>query len=399
VAEEHGAPVPTVPVVSPVLRPDLVDDDADALYDGAPCGYLSTTPDGTIVKVNQTLLDWMGYERHDLVGRRFAQMLTGGGRIYHETHFAPMLQMQGKVRAIALDLVRADGSRLPALVNSVLSRAPDGSPTVIRTAIFDATDRREYERELLRAKERAEASEAHARALARTLQDTLIPPAVPDVPGLDLAAAYRPAGRGDEVGGDFFDIFEIARGDWVVAVGDVCGKGVEAAVVTAAVRYAIRGAAVRLHEPGKILEALNEVLLHHETNRFCTVVLVRLRRTEEGWIATSSAGGHPLPLLVRAGEQARPVGRHGTLLGARPTTTAYDVDVELRSGDAILLYTDGVTEGRRGHEFYGEERLRDVVTEHAGSAGSLCEAILADVLRFQTGDPRDDIVVLAVGVP
>ncbi len=218
----------------------LLDDDAEALYERAPCGYVSTTPDGTIVKVNQTFLTWSGYQRGDLIGRRtFAELLTAGGRIYHETHYAPMLRMQDKVREIALDIVGGDGQRLPALVNSVLERDTNGAPVVIRTAIFDATERRRYERELLLAKLRAEESEAHATLLAKTLQH-LIPPAAPDVPGLDLAATYRPAGSGEEVGGDFYDVFEIAAGDWVVAVGDVCGKGVDAAVVTAVARHTIR---------------------------------------------------------------------------------------------------------------------------------------------------------------
>ncbi|MDQ1384832.1 MAG: phosphoserine phosphatase RsbU/P, partial [Actinomycetota bacterium] len=145
----------------------LLDDDAEALYERAPCGYLSTTPDGTIVKVNATFLTWTGYARADLVGRRtFAELLTPGGRIYHETHYAPMLQMQGTARQIALDIVRADGQRLPALVNSVLERDATGRPVVVRTAIFDATDRREYERELLDAKMRAEESERAATRLA-----------------------------------------------------------------------------------------------------------------------------------------------------------------------------------------------------------------------------------------
>ena len=141
----------------------LLDDDPTALYERAPCGYLSSTPDGTIVKVNQTFLTLTGYQRSDLVGRRtFAELLSPGGRIYHETHYAPMLRMHGTAREIALDIVRADGDRLPVLVNAVLERDVDGAPVVVRTAVFDATDRRRYEQELLLAKERAEASEARA---------------------------------------------------------------------------------------------------------------------------------------------------------------------------------------------------------------------------------------------
>ena len=123
----------------------LADDDASKLYEQAPCGYLSTTPDGVITKVNRTFLTLTGYERAELVGvRTFAQLLTAGGRIYHETHYAPMLRMQGAAREIALDIVRADGSRLPALVNSVLDRTPYGTPVVVRTSVFDAAERRVY---------------------------------------------------------------------------------------------------------------------------------------------------------------------------------------------------------------------------------------------------------------
>jgi sigma-B regulation protein RsbU (phosphoserine phosphatase) len=377
----------------------LLDDDAEALYERAPCGYLSTTPDGTIIKVNGTFLTWTGYERTDLVGRRtFAELLTPGGRIYHETHYAPMLQMQGTAREVAFDIVRVDGQRLPALVNSVLERDANGTPTVIRTAIFDATDRREYERELLRAKQRAEESEAEAKLLARTLQQTLIPPTPPDIPGLDIAAAYRPAGTGDEVGGDFYDIFEIGTGDWVVAVGDVCGKGVAAAAVTALARYTIRGAAVRHPQPRDILDTLNTVLLRHETDRFCTVAVMRLRQVADTWTAAVSSGGHPLPVLIRNGRVPTTLGRPGRLLGVFDTGPFDDSEVVLHSGDAILLYTDGVTEGRSGDTFYGEARLQTAIENHRESAQSLTDGILHDVLQFQAGYPRDDIALVSVRV-
>jgi PAS domain S-box-containing protein len=139
----------------------LLEESAEDLYEYAPCGYLSTLPDGTIVKVNQTFLDWTGLRRADLVGqRRFQALLSPGGRIFYETHYSPLLRMQGTVRGIAVDIQRADGSLLPSLVNSVLKRAPDGLPLLIRTTVFDATDRRTYERELLRAQRAAEESEA-----------------------------------------------------------------------------------------------------------------------------------------------------------------------------------------------------------------------------------------------
>jgi phosphoserine phosphatase RsbU/P len=378
----------------------LLDDDPTTLYERAPCGYLSTLPDGTIVKVNETLLTLTGYARHELVGRRtFAELLTPGGRIYHETHYAPMLQMQGSARAIALDIVRADRSRLPVLVNAVLERDDHGEPVVVRTAIFDATDRREYERELLRAKERAEASEERATILARTLQRTLIPPTAPSIPGLDVAAAYRPAGDGNEVGGDFYDIFEIAADDWVVVIGDVAGKGVEAAVVTALARHTIRAAAVNQQRPSEILATLNTVLLHDATDRFCTVALVRLRKRAGAWTVMASNAGHPPPLLVGAAGGISPVGAPGSLLGILDEPDLADAQHELGPGDEVLLYTDGVTEARGLDGFFGEHGLHRALTARRGDAEPLADALLDEVVAFQAGRPRDDIAIVSIALP
>ena len=140
---------------------------AEELYEEAPCGYLTTRPDGTIVRVNGTFLRWTGHAREALVGRRFQDLLTGGGRIYHETHYAPLLRMQGRVREIALDIVRADGSRLPALVNATLKVDAAGEPQLVRAMVFDATDRQRYERELLAARDRERLARERADALQR----------------------------------------------------------------------------------------------------------------------------------------------------------------------------------------------------------------------------------------
>ncbi len=139
-----------VSVVTAVAR--LLEESAEDLFENAPCGYLSTRLDGTIARVNRTLETWLGREREELVDTvRFQDLLTPGGRIYHETHYAPLLRMQGAVNEIAVEFVRADGTRLPALINSVLRTDEQGVPQLVRTTIFDATDRRRYEQELLRS--------------------------------------------------------------------------------------------------------------------------------------------------------------------------------------------------------------------------------------------------------
>lgn len=377
----------------------LLREDPETIYQRSPCGYLSTTPDGTLVRVNDTFLRWTGHSREELVGRRtFSSLLTVGGRIYHDTHYLPMLQLQGAVREIALEVVCADGSRLPVLANASLEKDESGRPCVVRLVLIDATERRQYERELLRAKQQAEASEARARDLAMTLQQTLIPPNPPLIPGLEISASYRPAGTGEEVGGDFYDVFEITQDDWAVTLGDVCGKGVDAAVVTSLVRHTIRAVTVRQEGPGGVLYALDEVLQHHPTERFCTVALMRLRRTEGRWRYSMALGGHPRPLLLTPGGETALVGEPGSLVGALPGSTFTESVGDLVPGSTLVLFTDGVTEGRHGLEQYGDERLRKIAEQNHGRP-MLAEVILADVLEFQGGMARDDIAVVTVTVP
>jgi phosphoserine phosphatase RsbU/P len=285
------------------------------------------------------------------------------------------------------------------LVNSILVRSPDGAPRVIRTSVFDATDRREYERELVRARERAEQSEGRARQLAQTLQRTLIPPAPPTIEGLDVAAAYRPAGAGDEVGGDFYDVFETAEGDWVVVVGDVCGKGVQAAAVTSLARHSIRAAAMRESSPSCVLASLNATLLHHSPDRFCTVVCLRVRPDAGGAEVTVASGGHALPLVLSGGA-VETVGRPGALLGVFAAPELHDATLRLAPGEALFAFTDGLTEGRRGAELFGDDRLRSLLRSLSDAPRTALPArVIDEIVRFQDGLPRDDMAAVLVGAP
>lgn len=158
------------------------DEDPGDLYEHAPCGYLTMLPDGTIVRVNQTFLSWTGYRRSELVGRRrFRELLSPGDQIYHETHYAPLLSIQDDVHEIAFDMICADGRRLPTLVNSILGRDPKGLPRVVRTTVFNATERRGYEKELLAARRTAEASERRVRVLQRIVADLSAAPTEAEV--------------------------------------------------------------------------------------------------------------------------------------------------------------------------------------------------------------------------
>jgi len=391
----------------------LLEDDPVALYDRAPCGYLSTAPDGTVVKTNSTFLTLTGFTAEEVVGRRLVDFLTPGGRIFHETHYAPLLRLQGAVRELAVDLVGRDGTRIPVLLNATVDRDERGRERVVRIAAFDARERRRYERELLRATQEAqraqqeaeaaraaaEAAERHSRAMVGTLQDTLVPRALPEADGLELAGAYRPAGDGREVGGDFYDAFVVEDDECWLVLGDVSGKGVDAAVVTAMVRNGARTLALSLpphhREPGEVLRRLDQLLDHHETARFCTAAVLRLRRSVGGWSATYASGGHP-PLVVRpAAGRSRLVEVSGQVLGVLPTGEFEQRELFVGAGDTLLLYTDGVTESRRQRELYGDARMLAAVDAAGAGAPAVVAALLDDVMRFGGALPRDDIACLA----
>jgi phosphoserine phosphatase RsbU/P len=384
-------------VTGPADVPPASPERPEELYDDAPCGLLSVRPDDTIVTVNRTFLRWTGHDRAALVGAGFRELLAPGDRIFYETHYAPLLQMQDEVREIAVTVVCPRG-RLPVLLNAVLVRAADGTPRSIRIAVFLALDRRSYETELVKARQRAEESEVRARLLARTLQDSLLPPALPRVSGLDLGAVYRPAGRGDEVGGDFYDVFSTAPGEWMVVIGDVVGKGVTAATLTSLVRHTVRAVAMSVRHPRTVLAALNDALLEQHAERVCTVALARIRLAAgDPARVTICLGGHPCPLAVRRRGDPVPVGRFGTILGALPAPTLHEATVTLDPGDALLLYTDGVVEGRRDGAFFGERRLSELAgTLRDRDAATMANEVAAAAVGHQHGTPADDIAVVVV---
>jgi sigma-B regulation protein RsbU (phosphoserine phosphatase) len=383
----------------------LLEDSAEDLYENAPCGYLSTLLDGRIAKINTTLLTWLGRSRDDLVGQRsFTDLLTVGGRLYHETHFSPLLLMQGELGGVALDMVAADGTRLPVLVTAAVKKGPDGEPQLIRVTVFDARDRRSYERELLRARREAEHERERFQRLATTLQRTLLPPVLPEVPGLEVAASYHVASA-DQVGGDFYDLFPLSGGEWGFFLGDVCGKGAPAAVLTSLARYTLRAAATYDPDPIEVLRNLNTVLRHEYSDddpRYCTVTFGVLRPQDGGYHVTLAGGGHPPALLLRAdGTADYQDTPGGQLVGILPNARFATVTRRLGPGDTLLLYTDGLTEARTepaGTRFE-EEALAEFATELAPTTAS--EAIAAvGVLLEGFGDGLDDdAAVLALSVP
>ncbi|MFB7085865.1 PP2C family protein-serine/threonine phosphatase [Streptomyces sp. NPDC056296] len=387
----------------------LLEDSAEDLYEHAPCGYLSTLLDGRIAKVNATLLDWLGYEADDLVGgKHFSDLLTVGGRLYHETHFAPLLRMQGEISGIALEFKAADGSRLPVMVTSTVKTGGDGQPLLIRTTVFDARDRRAYETELLRARKAADEERDRLKRLAATLQKTLLPPTLANVPGLDVSAHYHIASV-DEVGGDFYDLFPLAAGTWGLFLGDVCGKGAAAAAVTSLARYTLRAAAVYDSDPAAVLANLNTVL-NHEYNgtdpRFCTVIFGLLTPDTDrgGFHITLASGGHPPALLMRADGTADFLHTPGgQLIGVLPDAQIATTTVHLAPGDTLLLHTDGLTEAHTADggedDRYGDDALLDFGRALAPTTASDTIGAVRDLLDTLGTGVDDDTAVLAIHVP
>jgi PAS domain S-box-containing protein len=236
--------------------------------------------------------------------------------------------------------------------------------------------------------------------IARTLQQSLLPAELPDIPGIEAAARFRPTGEGNEVGGDFYDLFESGGRGWTVVMGDVCGKGPDAAAVTALARYTLRAAAMRERLPSRSLALLNEAMLRQRSDRrFCTVAYAYLEPMAEGARIGFASGGHPLPLLLRADGSVQAVGEPGSLLGVLPDPSFEDRSLSLFPGDALVFYTDGVIEGRGANAPLDEEGLAHLVAACAGEGADAIAARVEDAaLAAQDGRPRDDIAVLVLRV-
>jgi PAS domain S-box-containing protein len=236
--------------------------------------------------------------------------------------------------------------------------------------------------------------------VARKLQEGLLPERLATIPGLETAVRYRSISGGGEVGGDFYDVFEAGEDRWAVAVGDVCGKGTEAAVVTGLARHTVRSVAQLLDGPGEVLAFLNDALRGHgATAAFCTVACGVLRPAASGGFAvTLASGGHPYPVAIRAGGELDEILVSGTMLGVADDPELEESEVTLAPGDALVLYTDGVIDARQpGGERFGEERLMAVLeTCRGASAEGIAAAIDDAVTAHDPQAPADDRAVVVL---
>jgi hypothetical protein len=232
--------------------------------------------------------------------------------------------------------------------------------------------------------------------LAGTLREALVPAPLPVIPGVELGASYRPAQEATRIGGDFYDVTPRADGRWSLSMGDVCGKGVEAAVLTGQVRQSLRTAAVVSDEPATILRLVNDTLLGTHGTKFVTAAYAVLKRDDDGIHVRLAAGGHPPPLLLRGG-MVRPVPVRGTLIGMLPDVSFDPVDLRLGPGDLLLFYTDGAPEARGASGLLGLEPIEALLGDCAElTAQAVTERVLQLVLEHLQGRPHDDIALMAV---
>jgi serine phosphatase RsbU (regulator of sigma subunit)/PAS domain-containing protein len=239
----------------------------------------------------------------------------------------------------------------------------------------------------------------HRSAVAEALQGSLLPATLPDIPGLDLFAAYQPASEGLEVSGDFYDVFQVTGG-WAITVGDVCGKGQEAAALTAAARHAIRVLAHWNPDPADVLAKVNEVMLAGDyEDRFVTAKLAYLRWEEGRLRVTVASAGHPGPALVRPDGRVDVLSGGGLPLGLFPDADPQTEELELGEDDLLFFYSDGLTDARSPDMRYFEDSLADELAGLAGrSAAETARTVQSMVSSFSQDDLRDDMTIVVAKV-
>jgi sigma-B regulation protein RsbU (phosphoserine phosphatase) len=234
-----------------------------------------------------------------------------------------------------------------------------------------------------------------AEDIARTLQESLLPPELPEVAGLDIAARYHVA-NGDQVGGDFYDVIPV-DGGCAVVVGDACGKGTRAAALTGTARWTLR--TVTLHDwtPAGAVARLNDVLVraHDDPERYVTLALAALRPSQVGIDVVLALGGHPHPLVVRTDGSVHDIGQSGPIVGWTPDAAFVDSAAELGAGDVLVLFTDGLLEAVAGHGESDPAALRELLRPLAGRTAA---EEVADALDAALGDDvmRDDAAFLVI---
>jgi serine phosphatase RsbU (regulator of sigma subunit) len=297
------------------------------------------------------------------------------------------------LRSVIIAALRARGRTLGTLT---VAHAESGR----RFAAADVQFAEDLARRAAAAIDNARLYTEH-RHIAHTLQTKLLPARLPDIPGVRLAARYRAAGELNEVGGDFYDVFPCSPDTWAMVVGDVSGKGAEAAAVTALARYTLRAGVLDDDGPAKALRRLNTALVaHDDTSQFVTAVVAYISAVTEGSISVRLAlAGHPPALVIRRDGTVERVGAYGTLLGIDVDPPLPETELVLGGADVLLLYTDGVTEAGPRTRPFGDHGLPELLPTLAGQdPDAVVHAVETAVVEAQESRVRDDVALLALAL-
>jgi PAS domain S-box-containing protein len=360
--------------LSPLARGVIVDTMTDAVF------VLDAF--GRVVEVNPAGSQVLGGTRPELIGRRLNDLLPQqtedpSGEAHPPQHGGEL----------SLGDREFDVRRQPLTDRNA---RPAGELVVLR----DITERVLAERHL-------QGLLVERSRVAAALQASLVPGELPGIPAAEVASRYEPAGDGGEIGGDFFDVFPLGAEVWGLVLGDVSGKGAEAAAVTALARYTLRTLARATHRPSRTLRELNARLLAAtDVERHCTLVYAIARPHPGGLELMVSLAGHHPPLVLRADGTVEPVGKLGTALGLIADPELSDARVFLGAGDLLCMFTDGLVEARDGSDLFGTDRVAALLAEEGrSSVDEIAAQLVAAARSFHGGrDLTDDLALLMLRV-
>lgn len=359
--------------LAPLARGAVLDSMADAVF--------VLEPFGRIVDVNPAAVALTTTTRAALLGRRFEDVLPGTD-----------VTAPGVTEFTLPDAPHHPDPRTFDVSSQHLSDAtgrPAGELVVLREITQRVRDRDRVRRVL-----------AEKSRIAAALQASMIPPMLPDIEGTELASSYEPAGDGSEVGGDFLDVFGLEPQTWAFVLGDVSGKGAEAAAVSAAARYTLRALADPARGPAETAAEVNAKLLAQtDTERHCTLIYGYLRPTARGTSVTLTLAGHHPPLVLRATGEVEEVGHLGTALALFEEPELHDTTLEMTPGEVLCAFTDGLIEARRGSNMFGPKAVAELLRRHGHLPVDELAALICEAARAFHGDQlQDDLALLLVKI-
>ncbi len=347
-----------------------------------------------ILESNQAFLDLLGLPALGEGGLDYVEVTPDDYRDEDVAAVAAMLRT-GRLDAYEKEFLHRDGTRVPVLLGGVTLNL---DPFEWMLFAVDMRAKRAAEAAAAKANERLSEMLDEQRRIADVLQSSLLPASLPTIEGIDLHAEHWPESDGLRVGGDFYDVFPISGDRWGVLIGDVCGKGIEAAAVTATARHTARAAAMHLRGPDAVLRWVHEAVREHPLDTYCTVAFGALTVGEPGGpVLELSLGGHPPGFVCHADRSIDVLGEPGTLLGLFPPTLTATTH-QLRSGDVLIFYTDGVTDAPRD-EAMGEDELGEwLCAHHELPPARIAAELRAELMSRRPGGLRDDVATIILKV-